>query len=144
MWELRAYDANVFKELDETQREKLTGDGGARIALEVDGKGSVSVGGSKVKTADTDGVLNFKFKTDGTMDADSMQAMKSVKFKLDQVNVDETTTPKSSKIVEPNVTKQPINLDLSALTGFGGVNNFGQKQVDGNMAGYMTGYSVEA
>ncbi len=143
-WELRAYDANVFKELDETQREKLTGDGGARIALEVDGKGSVSVGGSKVKTADTDGVLNFKFKTDGTMDADSMQAMKSVKFKLDQVNVDETTTPKSSKIVEPNVTKQPINLDLSALTGFGGVNNFGQKQVDGNMAGYMTGYSVEA
>ena len=30
------------------------------------------------------------------------------------------------------------------MTGFGGVNNFGQKQVDGNMAGYMTGYSVEA
>lgn len=144
-WELRAYDAKVFKELDETQREKLTGDGGARIALEVDGGGSsVSVGGSKVKTADTDGVLNFKFKTDGTLDEESLNAMKTVKFKLDQVNVDETTTPKESKILTPDVTKQPINLDLSAMTGFGGVNNFGQKQADGNMAGYMTGYSVEA
>ena len=144
MWELRAYDANVFKELDETQREKLTNDGGARIALEVEDGGSVSIGGSKVKPADGDGVLNFKFKTDGTLDEDSLKAMKTVKFKLDQVNVNETTTPKSSSILQPNVTKQPINLDLSALTGFGGVNNFGQKQVDGNMAGYMTGYSVEA
>lgn len=144
MWELRAYDANVFKELDETQREKLTTDGGARIALEVEAGGSVSIGGSKVKPADGDGVLNFKFKTDGTLDEDSLKAMKTVKFKLDQVNVKETAVPKVSEILQPNVTKQPINLDLSALTGFGGVNNFGQKQVDGNMAGYMTGYSVEA
>lgn len=144
MWELRAYDANVFKELDETQREKLTTDGGARIALEVEDGGSVSIGGSKVKPADGDGVLNFKFKTDGTLDEDSLKAMKTVKFKLDQVNVKETVVPKVSEILQPNVTKQPINLDLSALTGFGGVNNFGQKQVDGNMAGYMTGYSVEA
>ncbi|EFU81590.1 flagellar hook-basal body protein [Mobiluncus holmesii ATCC 35242] len=144
MWELRAYDANVFKELDETQREKLTTDGGARIALEVEDGGSVSIGGSKVKPADGDGVLNFKFKTDGTLDEDSLKAMKTVKFKLDQVNVKETAVPKVSEILQPNVTKQPINLDLSALTGFGGVNNFGQKQVDGNMAGYMTGYSVEA
>lgn len=146
MWELRAYDAKAYKELDETKREEFTApsNGGARIKLEVTAGGSVSVGGSKVKTADTDGVLLFKFKTDGTLDEESQKALKTVKFKLDQVNVNETTTPKSTDILTPDVTKQPVNLDLSAMTGFGGVNNFGQKQVDGNMAGYMTGYSVEA
>lgn len=143
-WELRAYDANAYKELDETQRELTTDKKGARIKLDVKADGSVSVGGSKVKTANTDGVLTFKFKTDGTLDEASQKALKTVNFKLDQINVDETTTPKSTKILQPNVTKQPINLDLSAMTGFGGVDNFGQKQVDGNMAGYMTGYSVEA
>ncbi|WP_299294698.1 flagellar hook protein FlgE [uncultured Mobiluncus sp.] len=143
-WELRAYDAKMFKELNETQREKLTGDGGARIELKVDAGGSVDVGGSKVKTAADGGVLKFKFKTDGTLDEDSLNAMKTVNFDLDQVNVDETVTPKASKVISPKVTKEPIKLDLSAMTGFGGVNNFGQKQADGNMAGYMTGYSVEA
>lgn len=145
LWELRAYDAKMFKELDETQREKLTTDGGARIELKVDAGGSVDVGGSKVKTADTDGVLNFKFKTDGTLDEESLKAMKTVKFHVNQLNLDETTTPPSSKpgVGDP-VMANDINLDLSAMTGFGGVNNFGQKQVDGNMAGYMTGYSVEA
>lgn len=143
-WELRAYDANAYKELDETQRELTTDKKGARIKLDVKADGSVSVGGSKVKTANTDGVLTFKFKTDGTLDEASQKALKTVNFKLDQINVDQTKTPKETKILQPNVTKQPINLDLSAMTGFGGVNNFGQKQVDGNMAGYMTGYSVEA
>lgn len=144
-WELRAYDAKMFKELDETQREKLTTDGGARIELKVDAGGSVDVGDSKVKTAATDGVLNFKFKTDGTLDEESLKAMKTVKFHVNQLNLDETATPPSSKpgVGDP-VMANDINLDLSAMTGFGGVNNFGQKQADGNMAGYMTGYSVEA
>lgn len=143
-WELRAYDAKAYKELDEAQREKLTTAGGARIKLEVTAGGSVSVGGSKAKPDASGDVLLFGFKTDGTLDEESQKALKTVKFQLDQVNVDETTTPKSTKVLTPKVTNQPIALDLSGMTGFGGVNNFGQKQADGNMAGYMTGYSVEA
>ena len=89
-------------------------------------------------------MLLFQFGTNGTLDQESQKALKSIKFKLDQVNVDTTKSPKVTTIPTPNVTKEKVNLDLSAMTGFGGVNNFGQKQVDGNMAGYMTGYSVEA
>ena len=89
-------------------------------------------------------MLLFQFGTNGTLDQESQKALKSIKFKLDQVNVDTTKSPKVTTIPTPNVTKEKVNLDLSAMTGFGGVNNFGQQQVDGNMAGYMTGYSVEA
>lgn len=143
-WELRAYDANAYKELDETQREKLTKDGGARIELGFTATkaGKLSKGDSVI-TGAVGGVLQFQFQTTGKFDEETQNAMKTIQFKLDQVNVDETTTPKSTKRLE-GVTKQPVTLDLSAMTGFGGVNNFGQKQVDGNMAGYMTGYSVEA
>ena len=146
-WELRAYDANAYKELDETQREKLTSDKGARIELKVTKGGSVDVGASKVITADNKGVLTFQFGTNGKLDTKSEEALKTVNFTLDQLNVVPPKNPgevKTTEIVTPNVTAEPIKLDLSAMTGFGGVNNFGQKQVDGNMAGYMTGYSVEA
>lgn len=143
-WELRAYDAKAYAELDEKQREKATTDGGARIKLEVTAGGKVKTGASTVKTDANDGVLLFQFGTNGTLDQESQKALKSIKFKLDQVNVDTTKSPKVTTIPTPNVTKEKVNLDLSAMTGFGGVNNFGQKQVDGNMAGYMTGYSVEA
>ncbi|EFU80669.1 flagellar hook protein FlgE [Mobiluncus curtisii] len=147
VWELRAYDAKAYKELNETQREELTSKNGARIELKVKQGKTVKLGNSTVAPVAKGGVLTFQFGTNGKLDTESEQLLKTVNFTLDQLNVVPATKPgeiAKTEVVTPNVTKEPITLDLSAMTGFGGVNNFGQKQVDGNMAGYMTGYSVEA
>ena len=144
-WEMRAYDADAFSEIpDEKQRQKLATDGeGARIALSMDAGGSADIGGSVKWTDADDGVVTFQFTEQGTLDADTAAALKSIKFHIGQANVDKTANPPTVTYDE-TVAAQDTTLDLSNLTGFGGVNNFAVGQVNGNAAGTLTAFSVEA
>lgn len=144
-WEMRAYDADAFNAIpDEKQRQNLaTDDNGARIELSIDAGGTADVGASAKWAEADDGVVIFEFTEQGTLDAETAKALKSIKFHMGQTNVD--TTANSPKVhFDESVAALDTSLDLSSLTGFGGVNNFAVDQVDGNAAGTLTGFSVEA
>lgn len=146
-WKLTAYDADAYKALDgkPAEQDKALKDGGARIDLEgtdveyVDAAGKPAKANAKGKI--TDGSLTIDFKSDGTLDEASKAALKGLQFHIQQVNVD----PNTKKVTaETGVAKDKTTLDLSALTGYAGVNSAAHDTIDGNAAGTMTGFSIEA
>ncbi|WP_307742189.1 flagellar hook-basal body complex protein [uncultured Mobiluncus sp.] len=146
-WKLTAYDADAYKALDgkSAEQDKALKDGGARIDLTGTKQKYIDAAGAE-KEADAtdkikDGSLTIDFKSDGTLDEASKAALKGVQFQIQQVNVD----PNTKKItVKEGVAKDKTTLDLSALTGYAGVNSAAHDTIDGNAAGTLTGFSIEA
>ena len=147
-WKLTAYDADAYKALDgkPTEQDKALKDGGARIDLEgtdvpyADAKGATKNANAKGKIAD--GSLTIDFQPDGTLDEASKAALKGLQFQIQQVNIDPNT--KKVSVAEGTVAKDKTTLDLSALTGYAGVNSAARDAIGGNAAGTMTGFSIEA
>ncbi|WP_308535811.1 flagellar hook protein FlgE [uncultured Mobiluncus sp.] len=148
-WKLTAYDADAYKALDgkpaEQEKPLAETDGGARIDLTGTKQKYIDAAGEE-QEADatdkiTDGSLTIDFKSDGTLDEASKAALKGLQFQIQQVNVD----PNTKKVkAETGVAKDKTTLDLSALTGYAGVNSAAHDTIDGNAAGTMTGFSIEA
>lgn len=148
-WKLTAYDADAYKALDgkTDEQEKGLDQGGARINLikgaTTGGTGGTGGTGTPGGTGGTsDGSLTIDFKSDGTLDKASKDALKGVQFQIQQVNVDPNT--KKVTVAKGTVAKDKTTLDLSALTGYAGVNSAAHDTIDGNAAGTMTGFSIEA
>lgn len=149
-WKLTAYDADAYKALDGKQAEQEKGldEGGARIKLTgsdvkyVDAAGEEQTANAETDNKINDGSLTIDFKSDGTLDEASKAALKGVQFQIQQVNVDPNT--KKVKVETGTVAKDKTTLDLSALTGYAGVNSAAHDTIDGNAAGTMTGFSIEA
>lgn len=145
-WEVRAYDAKALEALtNPTDEDQLVDAGGARIELTAVEQTYVDADGNEQQaTAEVnDGVISFSFKTDGTFDQAVQAGLKGVYFDIKNVVVDPATNTVTVED-DPEVTAKETQLDLSALTGYAGVNNFQYDQIDGNSAGTMTGYSIEA
>ena len=141
-WELSAYDVSLLnnKNISAANKYKPVADGGAQISLTVTDGGEVAGSdGSAVRTDATGGIVTFSFGSDGQLTDDSKQALKTINFQINEyaVAADGTITTNQSN------AKTTV-IDLSALTSFGGVNSVQYDQIDGNSAGTMTGYSIEA
>lgn len=135
-WKVQLFDADAYNKLTPENREKKADEGGALIELDGTAGGDVAI---------ADGVMTMKFDAQGQLTQASKDALKTLKFKVSDYVVDETVNPKTVA-VDPNgaVSAGTVNLDFSATTGFGGVNNFAVDQLDGNSAGTLTGFSIEA
>lgn len=130
-WKVELYDADAYKALPKDKRdgEFKKGDNveGARYKL-TDSKGN------KVDH------IEFQFKKDGSLEKGTRDAIKAIKFRVLQSSIADDKTVK----VKEGVAGADINLDLSSLTGFAGVNTAEYDTIDGNAAGTLTGFGVEA
>lgn len=151
-WKVSAYDPEAYKFYKDNPDalKKLVGADGAQIKLTVtDAKGAKSVasaagkpgtaGGSEVKQDGNS--FTITFATDGSLDKNVQESLKSVKFHMARVNFNE----KDKKFTkDEGVATDDTTIDFSALTGFAGVNNAQRQTMDGNAAGTLTGFGVEA
>ncbi|WP_297723178.1 flagellar hook protein FlgE [uncultured Mobiluncus sp.] len=147
-WKLTAYDADAYKALDgkPAEQEKGLDEGGARIDFEgtevkyidADGNEQTANAGEKIN----EGSLTVDFKSDGTLDEASKAALKGLQFQIRQVNVNPDT--KAVTVENDKVAQAKTTLDLSAVTGYAGVNSAAHDTIDGNSAGTMTGFSIES
>lgn len=145
-WKVTAYDPEAYKfyKDDPEALKKLVGADGASIKLTVkDATGAAAAagtaGGSAVKQEGNSFIITFA--TDGSLDKAVQESLKSVKFHMGQVNFDEKT---KKFAIDTKVAESDTNIDFSALTGFAGVNNAQRQTMDGNAAGNLTGFGVEA
>ncbi|EEZ92141.1 flagellar hook-basal body protein [Mobiluncus mulieris 28-1] len=130
-WKVMAYDAEAYKHLTkkaERDTEITAGDDqkGAAYKLKYNGKEATS--------------FEIEFETDGTLKEDTKKLLKNVEFKVMQAKV----TADKKLAVKDGVAANPITMDLSALTGYAGVNSAQYETIDGNSAGTLTGFGVEA
>lgn len=130
-WKVELYDADAYKALPKDKRdgEFKKGDNveGARYKLT----------DSKSNKVDH---IEFQFKKDGSLEKGTRDAIKAIKFRVLQSSIADDKTVK----VKEGVAGADINLDLSSLTGFAGVNTAEYDTIDGNAAGTLTGFGVEA
>ncbi|WP_296182526.1 flagellar hook protein FlgE [uncultured Mobiluncus sp.] len=147
-WKLTAYDADAYKALDgkPAEQEKGLDEGGARIDFEGTDVKYIDAHGDE-QTANAggninDGSLTVEFGADGTLDEASKAALKGLQFQIRQVNVNPDT--KAVTVENDKVAQAKTTLDLSAVTGYAGVNSAAHDTIDGNSAGTMTGFSIES
>lgn len=142
-WKVSAYDPEAYKFFkdDETKQNavlKDTAGEAAKIPLTVEAA-KAAKGGSEVAAADNS--ITITFSTDGTLDKAVQEKLKKVKFHMGRVNFNEQDKKFS---LNTAVAKDDTTIDFSALTGFAGVNNAQRQTMDGNAAGTLTGFGVEA
>lgn len=142
-WKVSAYDPEAYKFFkdDETKQNAVlsnTAGEAAKIPLTVEAA-KAAKGSSEVAAADNS--ITITFSTDGTLDKAVQEKLKKVKFHMGQVNFNE----KDKKFTkDESVATYDTTIDFSALTGFAGVNNAQRQTMDGNAAGTLTGFGVEA
>lgn len=130
-WKLTAYDADAY------DNPKLTDKSKAIIGLAA-GNGETA---TNVDDDATEGSLDIEFDAQGKLTTTSAAALKNATFHIQNVtvNADGTDTERDGSVATNDTV-----LDLSNLTGFAGLNNFARDTMDGNAAGTLTGFSVEA
>lgn len=130
-WKVELYDADAYKALPKDKRDG-------------EFKKGDNVEGARYKLTDSKGIkvdhIEFQFKKDGSLEKDTRDAIKAIKFRVLQSSIADDKTVK----VKEGVAGADINLDLSSLTGFAGVNTAEYDTIDGNAAGTLTGFGVEA
>lgn len=128
-WKVTAYDAKAYNELTEAER-KNGADADPNAVIELTGDGT------------DNGVLSIKFDKQGQISEDDKDKLKGIQFKIQDFVVKKGSPNEVTK--KDNVATQLTTLDFSQMTGFGGLNNFQRDQMDGNSAGTLTGFSIEA
>lgn len=141
-WGVAFYDYEALKQVSKGQEET------ARIKLfDKDNNEQAGANFGPNGNAIIQNMLKLSFDSQGQLSKDDKIKLKNLKFQINKFTIkDDAGTKKcefSSNTAEM-LTKQKINLDMSKLTGFGGVNNFGVEQSNGNAAGTLTGFGVEA
>lgn len=135
-WKVELYDADAYKTLPKDKRdgEFKAGDNieGARYKITPRVKD-----GSAGTAADS---VEFTFEKDGSLSKDTREILKSITFRVLQSSV----TDEKKVNVKDGVAGKDISIDLSSLTGFAGVNTAEYDTIDGNAAGNLTGFGVEA
>ncbi len=141
-WGVAFYDYEALKQVSKGQEET------ARIKLyDKDGKEQKDANFGPNGKAIIKDMLKLSFDSQGQLSKDDKIKLKNLKFQINKFTIKDTGGTKSCEFSTNTaeiLTKQKINLDMSKLTGFGGVNNFGVEQSNGNAAGTLTGFGVEA
>ncbi|MCI6584707.1 MAG: flagellar hook protein FlgE [Mobiluncus porci] len=131
-WGVAFYDEEAFNAINS---DKLADKEDARIEIEGLDK-PVTFGGVDL--------MEIAFDSQGQLSEDDRKALEGLKFDINQFKI--TNNPDGTVTIDKGdkLAAEAVNLNMSQLTGFGGINNFQVSQSDGNAAGTMTGFSIEA
>lgn len=132
-WGVAFYDLDAYNQVSENKKES------ARIKTE----GSDTVNFPEKGTALIGDMIKVTFDSQGKISAADKEKLKAVKFGISAFTVTDNNGVKEAKAGD-SLAKEKVTVDMSQLTGFGGVNNFAVSQSDGNAAGTLTGFGVEA
>lgn len=115
-WKVQFYDSKSYEQLKDANKEKAL--------IQINKKDSVEL------SFDSQGQLS---------DADK-KALEALPFEINEYKVNDDKTD----VTKTKVANDEAKLNLSNLTGYAGLKNFAVDQVDGNPAGTLTGFGVEA
>lgn len=136
----------AIKDLDKIKKDMLSGKDDDKFDNVLDG-GKDNTGkptGNPVKNPKD---LLISFDSQGQISKRDKEVLANLKMKISNygevVSVDDNGTKKYGFKAD-KVAAEDVTIDMSKLTGYAGVNNFAVDQVDGNDAGTLNGFGVEA
>ncbi|WP_279019200.1 flagellar hook protein FlgE [Mobiluncus mulieris] len=131
-WAMHLFDAATYEALPEGKKSK------ALIEIKDGDDAEISLKGETNKIKG----IAIKFDKQGQV-VDPDKKLEKLNFKINGYKLNDAgdDVVKDDKITD---AKHLTTMDLSKLTGFGGLNNFAVDQANGNAAGTLTGFGVEA